>query len=214
LDRTIQLSATYLTFSIEVTELLPEQITKLGILNGLEVVAYPLTHKVVSFGYILIEPDKRGKLDAKKATDLGASKKELGILSQGKDVTTTNGIIIKSSDVMGETRRGSKYVFLGDTSNSDSLLEDAKNCDILVHEATFDSKQREKAIEGGHSTSSMAGQFAAKICAAKMILTHFSMRYHGLNKEELTVEDLKREAQSECPNTEVLVADDFFKFDI
>ena len=57
--------------------------------------AYPLIHKVVSFGYMIVEAEKRGKLDAAKATQLGASKKDLGMLSSGKDVTLANGQVIK-----------------------------------------------------------------------------------------------------------------------
>ena len=77
----------------------------------------------------------------------------------------------------------------------------------------------------------MAGQFAKQIEAKKLILTHFrfksvseittnlfffsSMRYQGVSENEsLTVDDLVKESQVECPNTQVFAAEDFKKFDI
>lgn len=86
--------------------------------------------------------------------------------------------------------------------------------DLSSSQATYDGSLTQKAIEGGHSTSKMAGQFANVIGAKKLILTHFSMRYTTANEHELTVNDLLTEAQSECPETAVLAADDFSVFDI
>lgn len=64
----------------------------------------------------------------------------------------------------------------------------------------------------------MAGIFAHKIKAKKMILTHFSSRYgaSGEKNEEsgLTIDDLVKEAQVECPNAQVLAAEDLKKFDL
>jgi len=48
----------------------------------------------------------------------------------------------------------------------------------------------EKAIEGGHSTSVMAGRFASVLRAKKLILTHFSMRYTTAGEDEIGVDAL------------------------
>ena len=40
-------------------------------LLGHKITAYPLTHKVASFGYLIQEQDKKGKLDSQKAKELG-----------------------------------------------------------------------------------------------------------------------------------------------
>jgi len=215
-EHSIKFSATYLTFPTEIIEIIPDKITSLGIINELSVTAYPLKHKVPCFGYLLEEPTKKGKLNAKLAKDLGVTDpKQLGILSSGKDVTLTNGIVVKSVDVLGETRKGRKYLLMGDTCNSESVVEAAQNCTFVVHETTYDSSAHEKAIEGGHSTSTMAGQFAKRINASRMIITHFSSRYHALHDNEpITVKDLLLETQKECPETKVEAADDFSKFDL
>jgi ribonuclease Z len=161
------------------------------------------------------EPEKPGKLDGAKAKQLGAQPKDLGALKAGKDVTTASGAVIKSSDVVSLPAPGKKIVMLGDTSNSDSLLEDGMGCDVLVHETTYHAELKEKAIAGGHSTSQMAGEFAARIKAKKLIITHFSQRYStATGPEEITVEHLVKEAQHECPDSAVLAAVDLQSYDI
>ncbi len=122
-------------------------------MHGMYLSAFPLKHKVPCFGFLLEEPDKKGKLNAQKAKELGVTNpKDLGFLSQGKDITLADGTVIKAIDVTGETRKGKKFVFLGDTCNSDSMLEKAQDADVVVHEATYDASLEQKAVEGGHST--------------------------------------------------------------
>lgn len=211
----LELSSTYITYKLEIHELEPEKVHSLGNISGYSVTAYPILHKVACFGYVIVEPDKAGQLDAKKAAQLGAKGKELGQLKMGKDVQLANGSVIKAADVLGPTRKGKKVVLLGDTSDASSLAEASEECDVIVHEATYDASLERKAIEGGHSTSTMAGRFAHQIRAKKLILTHFSMRYTTADASagELTTLDLVKEAQVECPDTAVIAAEDFGVYD-
>eukprot|EP01121_Diplochlamys_sp_Union-15-3_P012703 TRINITY_DN3847_c0_g1_i5.p1 TRINITY_DN3847_c0_g1~~TRINITY_DN3847_c0_g1_i5.p1 ORF type:complete len:178 (+),score=43.01 TRINITY_DN3847_c0_g1_i5:357-890(+) len=167
----------------------------------------------LQISYVIQEPEKPGSLDAKKAAQLGAKGKLLGMLKAGKDVTLENGSVIKASDVLSAPQPGRKVVLLGDTCDSTQIMEAANNCDVLVHEATYDASLEQKAIEGGHSTSKMAGQFASKIHAKKLFLTHFSMRYTTTREPgDLGVAELQKEAQAEAPHTVVIAADDLTEY--
>ncbi|KAL6079318.1 Ribonuclease BN [Balamuthia mandrillaris] len=234
----IDSSVTYLTYGLEVIELdtsknhtLSEPGLSTSASMPMKVTAHPIVHKVPCLGYVVEEPERAGALDAKKAASLGAKGKEMGLLKAGKDVTLSDGRVIKASDVIGPTRKGKKVVLLGDTSDASSVLEAGQGCDLLVHEATYDASLREKAVEGGHSTSQMAGRFAKELAAKKLILTHFSMRYTSSEgsqpqhqekdaeeeKEEggpLTVEQLCEEARAECPETLVVAALDLESYDV
>lgn len=134
LNKTFELSATYITYPLKVIELESGKNRDLGTICGQSVAAYPLTHKVASFGYVITEPDKKGKIDAARAKELGIVGKDLGRISKGEDITLSNGTVIHAADLIGETRRGRKFVFLGDTSNSDSLLDAGRDCTFLIHE--------------------------------------------------------------------------------
>lgn len=53
----------------------------------------------------------------------------------------------------------------------------AMNADLVSHEATFADGMEHKAHIAQHSTAAMAGAFAHRIAARKLVLTHFSGRY-------------------------------------
>jgi len=222
IETNISLSKTYLTYKLEIIELVPEKITNLGKISDIEVSAYPLVHKdVACFGFVFQEPEKPGQLDGKKAAQLGAKGKDLGLLKSGKDIVLPNGDTLKASDVLSPPQKGKKVLVLGDTKNSDSMFEVGQNCDLLIHEATYDHSMHTKALEGGHSTAKMAGQFAKSLKAKNLIINHFSKRYlegdKSDNKDEnnKSVSDLVVEAQSEVDSgVTVRSAAEFASFSI
>jgi len=207
----IKSSESYLVYELEVIEI-QEKETKLPFPDWVSITAFPIEHKVPCFGYVFQEKSKPGRLDAVKCKELGVEPKQNSILASGKDVTTKDGKLVKSSDVVGPSRIGKKIVLLGDTCNADSILEYGQNCNVLVHEASFDENCEDKAMQGKHSTSKMAGLFASKINAKLLILTHFSSRYSD-KKAEITTNQLCVEASKYC-KCKVLPAEDLMKIKV
>ena len=83
-----------------------------------------------------------------------------------------------------------KCHFQGDTCDARALEKLGKDADVLIHECTnaflqgIDKQTNLKgvtidAIRHGHSTPQIAGAFAKKIRAKKLLLNHFSARYRG-----------------------------------
>ena len=54
----------------------------------------------------------------------------------GKDVILPDGSIIRAADVTGPSVKGRKLVYVGDTGDASNIIEAAKDCDLLVHDAT------------------------------------------------------------------------------
>ncbi|KAB7498710.1 Ribonuclease Z, mitochondrial [Armadillidium nasatum] len=88
-------------------------------------------------------------------------------------VRNSFGIALKHID-------GWKIVYSGDCRPSKNLVDIGENCDLLIHEATFEDELFKEAEINGHSTVSQAVKMGINMNAKFTILTHFSQRYQTL----------------------------------
>ncbi|THV08386.1 Metallo-hydrolase/oxidoreductase [Dendrothele bispora CBS 962.96] len=160
----------------------------------LSVSAAPILHSVPCVGYVIIEAPVPGKIDPRKyIPDIKRTKTPMSVmrtLQEGGSVELSDGTVLQGPP----RRNGRKVVILGDTYDPSPIVPLALEADLLIHEATnahlpgvdlatkdvdsFETVQ-ERAISRGHSTPQMAGAFAKRIGAKRLILNHFSSRYPG-----------------------------------
>jgi ribonuclease Z len=177
-----------LGYRFTVVDLEPDGIVELP---GYELHALRVRHRGDAYGYALVEEDRPGRFDAELAERLGvAPGPDFGRLQRGE---TVNGVAPER--VVGATRRGRRLVFSGDTAPCDMVRVAAHEADVLVHEATFTSDERDRARETGHSTARQAAELAAEAGVRLLALTHTSTRYFG--------GEIRDEARAVFPNTEV-----------
>jgi ribonuclease Z len=151
---------------------------------------------ICSFAFCLVEKERPGKFDIKKVKALGIPEGELyGLLQKGKNIIFENQTIY-SKDIVGKPRSGRKVGISGDTRPSNNLCNFFRDCDLLVFESTFSSKEIDKARESYHSTAIETATLAKEASVRKLCLTHFSSRYKDLT-------DLLVEARSILLNTEL-----------
>ncbi|XP_032061652.1 zinc phosphodiesterase ELAC protein 1 [Aythya fuligula] len=184
----------------------------------LVVKAFRLFHRVPSFGFVVEEKPRPGKLNVEKLKDLGVQPgPAYGKLKNGISLVLEDGRTISPSDVLEEPVPGRKICILGDCSGpvGDEAAELCREADLLIHEATLDDSQEEKAKEHGHSTPKTAAAFA-KLCGAqKLLLTHFSQRYKaGVGEGDADVTQLKRQAEAALDGQEVALAEDLMTLEI
>ena len=116
-----------------------------------------------------------------------------------------DGKIIKPEQVLGPPRVGIKVTYSGDTRPCEKLIELARDSDVLIHEATYEDADQDKAIEHCHSTSKEAATIAKEANVKLLVLTHISTRY-------TTDLNIKEEAKEIFENT--VVANDFTEINI
>jgi ribonuclease Z len=177
-----------LKYRFTVVDLEPDAIVEF---DGYEIHALRVRHRGEAYGYALIEEDRPGRFDAELAARLGVTPgPDFGRLQRGE---TVDGVA--PEQVMGEHRRGRRLVFSGDTSPCDMVRVAADGADVLVHEATFTTEERDRAMETGHSTARQAAELATEAGVTLLALTHVSTRYMG--------HEIRDEARAVFPNTEV-----------
>jgi ribonuclease Z len=140
--------------------------------------AFSVTHRGPgNFGFVFQEKARRPFL-APKAEALGVpAGPERARLVRGQSVTLADGRTIHPDDVLGPSRPGTKFVFIGDTARTDDLLEPVRDADALVIEATYTALEADVAREFGHLTARQAADLAAAANVRHLILHHISRRY-------------------------------------
>ncbi|MEM1521637.1 MAG: ribonuclease Z [Thermofilaceae archaeon] len=146
--------------------------------EGYTVKAVAVMHGLEAYGYVIVEDPLPGEFNAARAEALGIPPgPERTRLVQGYPVTLPNGRVVHPSEVVSPSRRGLKIVYSGDTTPCTTLVEAARDADLLIHEATFSSGHVNEAENSFHSTSVDAAQTAQKASVKFLFLTHFSNRY-------------------------------------
>lgn len=152
------------------------------IYDGYSIRVFDADHGIPGVGYIFEENMRPGRFNREKAIELGIRPGPLfGKLQRGSDVTITvdgEERIISPEMVMGPLRSGRKVIYTGDTRPVLSELGDiGEDADLLIHDATFDHQEVERAKEFMHATASEAGMVAETLKAHRLALFHFSTRY-------------------------------------
>lgn len=167
------------SFPIRFHEVSPGSIALDG--EEYEIRTFETEHRTTSMGYALVEDDRPGRFMREKAEN------ELNIppgpaygkLHAGQPVELDDGRVIEPAQVVGDPRPGRTFVYTGDTRPVDATVEVADSPDLLIHDATFDDSEADRAHSTGHSTAREAGTIAARADAKRLALTHISSRYPG-----------------------------------
>ncbi|KAH9938068.1 Metallo-hydrolase/oxidoreductase [Fomitopsis serialis] len=206
------------------TDIFPDEVVS--------VAAAPILHSVPCVGFVVTELPIPGKIDPKdyvphlKRTNTPMS--VMRQLQQGESVELSDGTILK-----GPLRRpGRKVAILGDTYDPSPIIDLALDADLLVHEATnahlprVDPNTKDddtyESVEArtksrGHSTPQMAGAFAKRIRAKRLLLNHFSARYAGnddVDEEAKKIMEAIRGLAMQEFDGPVICARDFMSFDV
>jgi ribonuclease Z len=170
-----------------------------------EVIAFPVHHRGPdSFGFLFAVKPRRPFLPEKaEALNIppGPWRRDL---VNGLDVRLPDGRSIHPEQVLGPEKPGTRLVIVGDTGRTDNLLEVCQDADTLVIEATYLQDDEDMARRFSHLTARQAAEFALKVNAKNLILTHISRRYRE--------RDVLDEARAVFPNSEI--ARDFDTFQI
>lgn len=142
----------------------------------LELLAFPLNHRVETFGYIIREkmPPFNVRKEAVQKYDLTLS--EIGTLKRGENVVRED-IVITNAEAAYRKYKPRSYAYCSDTAPFPELAEWVKGVDLLYHEATFPADMAEMAEKTFHSTTLQAAQVAKDAGVGRLLVGHYSSRF-------------------------------------
>ncbi|MCL6576205.1 MULTISPECIES: ribonuclease Z [Kyrpidia] len=206
LESVFQFTDTHLGFALEVEEIGDGWARTFAC--GWTVRCGKLCHSVESLGFRVEEPPQPGRFHPEKALALGVEPgPAYARLKRGETVVLPGGRKVAGRDVTDPPRPGRRVVLLGDTEPCTGALTLAEGADLLVHEATFLSRDEPLARRSRHSTAAEAADLARRAKAGKLVITHLSPRYAGRELELLA------EARAVFPATEMAIDGSSFRCD-
>jgi ribonuclease Z len=147
--------------------------------DALTVETIPLLHKIPCNGFLFREKPKPRRINKEKLPE-NMLIQHIVQLKQGLDVFDETGeILYKNEDFTLPPHSSRAYAFCSDTAYQESMCPQLDRVDLLYHESTFTSDDQNKAIETKHSTAREAARIAQKANVKKLIIGHFSARYHS-----------------------------------
>jgi ribonuclease Z len=159
------------------------------------VTAFPLKHRVPTYGYLFREKEADRKILKEKIQEYNISIKDIAAIKKGADLTLPDGTVISNDVLTISPPEPKSYAFCSDTKYFKKLPSYVKGVDLLYHEATFDKSKTDLAHQVGHSTATEAATVALEAGVKKLIIGHFSARYRDPSL-------LEAEAREVFPATE------------
>jgi ribonuclease Z len=149
-----------------------------------KVTAFLTEHRITTYGFLIEEIKAPRRIDGQKLEQYNVPKNQINALRHGADATLENGSIISNSQLTLPNHAPKKYAYCADTRYTESFLPIVQHADLLYHETTYLNNVAHLAYERYHSTTVQAATFALKAQAKKLLIGHFSSKYHNLNEFE------------------------------
>ena len=182
LETIFRITETHKGFELIYHELESKKSVRIFEDNRLEVFTIPLNHRIYCNGYLFREKPKERHLNMQEISKYPEIETcDYHNLKLGKDFVLSDGYVLKNDVLTTEPSKSVSYAFCSDTRYLESILPIIENVDVLYHEATFLHELKEMADYTGHTTALEAARIARKANVGKLILGHFSNRYHDLN---------------------------------
>jgi ribonuclease Z len=164
----------------------------------MKVTSLSMIHRIPCSGFIFTEKFAEQNIRKEKIKQYKIPFEAIGDIKKGADLQLEDGTIIPNAELTLPPPKARSYAFCTDTLYNEEMLPHLQGVNLLYHESTFDKTRAERALETFHSTAEQAAEIARKAQVYKLIIGHFSSRYH-----EYDLENLLKEAQAVFPSTQL-----------
>ena len=145
-----------------------------------ELLAFPLNHRVETFGFLIREKMPQHNVHKEAIARYGLTLAEIGTLKRGEDVVRED-MVIRNADAAYIPFEPRSYAYCSDTAPFPELAQWVKGVSVLYHEATFPAEMSEMAEKTFHSTTLQAAQCAKDAGVGRLLVGHYSSRFPSLD---------------------------------
>jgi ribonuclease Z len=162
--------------------------------KSIKIHSFPLKHRIVTSGFLFEEIQTQRHIIREMIDFYQIPIRQIQAIKDGADFVTPHGTVIENALLTRSGTPPRRYAYCSDTTFSPEIIPCIENADLLFHEATFAESEAQRAKETCHSTARQAAEIARLANVKKLIIGHFSARYHELDR-------LLDEAKSVFENT-------------
>ncbi len=163
-------------FPLNILEYQPSQLQSIMVDGHLEVLTFPLNHRVPCNGYLFRELHTASRMNKAMIERYKLTTDQILIIKSGADLNL-GGQIVPAAHFYEAPPAPVSYAYCSDTRYDPHVLDAVRGVSVLYHETTFLNNLAEMAETTGHSTAAEAGQLAAAAKVGCLITGHYSSRY-------------------------------------
>jgi ribonuclease Z len=174
----LKASETYLRYPLKIIALTSKESEIILDNKIVTVNTIPLKHRIYCNGFLFKEKPRARNIIKQKIKDFNIPIYKINAIKNGEDFTLENGTVIYNSELTKAPSPARSYAYCSDTAYFEKIIKIIENVNLLYHESTFIDSDKTRAKETMHSTAFQAAEIAKKANANKLLLGHFSARYH------------------------------------
>ncbi len=145
-----------------------------------ELLAFPLNHRVETFGFLIREKMPAYNVHKTAIKKYSLTVAEIGRLKKGEDVVRDDmRISVDEAAYLPYVPRS--YAYCSDTAPFPELAQWVRGVSLLYHESTFPADMSEMAEKTFHSTTLQAAQTALDAGVGRLIVGHYSSRFPSVD---------------------------------
>jgi len=141
----------------------------------------PLKHRAPSVGFLFEEKPLERHLIRQMVEAYDIPIRFLKDIKNGADYTTPDGEIVTNERLTTPPTLPRKFAYCSDTAYSEKIVPLIQGVDCLYHETTFLNEDIVRAKQTLHSTATQAATLAKMAEVGKLIIGHYSARYHDIS---------------------------------
>jgi ribonuclease Z len=151
--------------------------------KSVEVLAFPLNHKIETFGFLFREREPQMNVRKEKIAEYGLSLTEIAAVKRGDDVVR-GGQVIPFNELGYKPFEPRSYAYCSDTAPFAALPRWVAGVDLLYHETTYLDELADQAALRHHSTTLQAARCALEAGVKQLLIGHYSSRVKETDRYE------------------------------